>query len=194
MQALRLVTSTARPVLDVGCGNGLALEKLRDKGLDAVGCDISIRALRDAKIHGDVVRADGTFLPFRSNTFRSILLLDALEHIAEKQRLVEECWRILANNGIFIVTTPCPRATRGLGDRRQPYDRPATYSEIRAMTEGLFELQIANGSLAIGGLSFGTRGPLSALWMKFPDLLEWCSEILLVLRKTDLGRRQISEM
>jgi 2-polyprenyl-3-methyl-5-hydroxy-6-metoxy-1,4-benzoquinol methylase len=113
-------------------------------------------------------------------------MLDAFEHVVEKESLLRECWRVLCHSGIVILTTPLPRATDGAGDRRQPYDHPATYAEIAAMSTGLFRLQAAKGTLhlkAFRGLSRLLRLIPSRLFIMFPILLHKSSEILLVLEK-----------
>lgn len=130
VHALRWVSNDSGRVLDLGCGNGIALLLLRRTGRVAIGCDISARALKEAQRYGAVAQGDGTCLPFRPESFNTILMLDAFEHVVEKESLLRECWRVLCHSGIVILTTPLPRATDGAGDRRQPYDHPATYAEI----------------------------------------------------------------
>lgn len=184
MQAVHLLAPFAGRILDVGCGNGLALAALSGKTSLAVGCDISLRALRDAEVHGDVVRADACQLPFPNETFQSVLMLDALEHVIDKPALVRECYRVLEARGKLALTTPLPKATGGHGDRRQPYDKPATYEEIKQMTSGLFRLQAARG------IGWTPRGFSRLTWMlptrmyaTFPILLERSTEVLLFFEK-----------
>src|SRR5437870_12677770 len=85
--ALELLPTDPGKILDLGCGNGIAMSILDQRSIEAIGCDISLRALKSAQRHGEVARADGTRLPFRSDSFEYILLLDALEHVVEKSLL-----------------------------------------------------------------------------------------------------------
>lgn len=186
-RAVELVSTNSGRILDLGCGNGIAMSVLDERSIEAIGCDISLRALKGAQRHGEVARADGTRLPFRSGSFGTVLMLDALEHVVEKSRLVRECWRVLRESGCVILTTPLPEATGGLGDRRQPYDRPVTYSEIASMTHGLFRLRSAKGVFQVThvrGLTRILRSIPTQFFVKFPVLLDKSSEILLVLEKT----------
>ena len=186
-RAMELLPTDSGRILDLGCGNGIAMSVLDEKSIEAIGCDISLRALKDARRHGEVARADGTRLPFRSASFGSVLMLDALEHVVEKSLLVRECWRVLRECGSVILTTPLPAATDGLGDRRQPYDRPVTYSDIASMTRGLFRLRFARGVFQVRqvrGLTRILRSIPTQFFLKFPVLLDKSSEILLVLEKT----------
>src|SRR5256712_5832577 len=186
-RAVELVSTNSGRILDLGCGNGIAMSVLDERSIEAIGCDISLRALKGAQRHGEVARADGTRLPFRSASFGSVLMLDALEHVVEKSLLVRECWRVLRESGCVILTTPLPEATGGLGDRRQPYDRPVAYSEIASMTRGLFRLRSAKGGFPVShvlGLTRILRSIPTQFFLKFPVLLDKSSEILLVLEKT----------
>ena len=184
MQAIRLLAPSKARILDVGCGNGLALAALQRQGLSAIGCDISLRALQDARRHGDVTRADACHLPFRSGSFRYLLMLDALEHVIEKPALIRECHRVLSEAGEMVLTTPLPKATGGRGDERQPYDKPATYREIMDMTAGRFRLQTAKGvgwiPRRLGRLTRIVPGPL---YITFPAFLENSTEVLLLFKK-----------
>jgi len=183
MMALGEIPTHPGLILDLGCGNGLALAQLRKRHLEAVGCDISLRALEDARSDGMVVRADGSRLPFSSKSFGCVLILDALEHVVEKASLIRECWRVLGDGGVAIITTPLARATGGQGDPRQPYDKPTTYSEIISMTTQLFRLRFARGVIAIRGTGLSWSGLPPAFYLRFPILLEKSNEILLVLAK-----------
>jgi len=184
---LELLPTNPGRILDLGCGNGIAMSMLDKRSITAIGCDISLRALKGARRHGDVARADGTRLPFRSDSFEHVLLLDALEHVVEKSLLVQECWRVLHNKGTIILTTPHPEATGGLGDHRQPYDRPVPYSEIESMTDGLFRLRSAKGVFQarhFRGLARISGAIPMKFFASFPILLDRSREILLVLEKT----------
>ncbi len=184
MQALRVLPRSPGRILDIGCGNGLALAALRQRSIQAIGCDISTRALHDARAQGVVVRADASLLPFRSATLDTLLVLDALEHVIEKAALVRECHRVLTPRGQMLVTTPLPKATGGRGDDRQPYDRPATLPEILDMTSGLFRLRGARG------VGWTPRGLGRLAWViptqvypSLPFILKRSTEVLLVFEK-----------
>lgn len=59
------------PVLDVGCGNGAYLTRMRGRGIAVVGCDTSAGMLAAAAPHRSLVNADVTALPFPATTFGS---------------------------------------------------------------------------------------------------------------------------
>jgi SAM-dependent methyltransferase len=62
-------------VLDAGCGNGLYLRALRERGARAVGCDLSLGTLRGVRAASGsaLVNADVTALPVRDGAFDLVL-------------------------------------------------------------------------------------------------------------------------
>lgn len=46
------------------------------------------------------------FLPFRDNSIESIFSSHLLEHIIDLGNLMNECWRILVNQGSFEIIVP----------------------------------------------------------------------------------------
>lgn len=96
----------ADPVLDIGCGSGLLLELLRNKGLRSLtGCDIASTSTKRLAAKGlqglrcDVERP----LPFVSRSFATASLVDVLEHTFYPERLLAEAARVA---GDVVVVVP----------------------------------------------------------------------------------------
>ena len=109
MQMIEEIDSLNLSVLDIGCGIGDLLSTLRAKGFSSHGVDLSIFALRAARFRvkdADLIQADARFLPYRSSSYGAILCSEVLEHIQRDDQVVEEIHRILAENGVAIVTVP----------------------------------------------------------------------------------------
>jgi len=88
------------PVLDVGCGTGLLLERVP---CYCVGLDLSMEMLRVAKVrgrveHGDLVCGDAERMPFRELSFRTIYSVTVLHEAP------------LALDGILRLLKPYGRA------------------------------------------------------------------------------------
>jgi SAM-dependent methyltransferase len=101
-RTIELVSSDARTILDVGCGNGAFLNSLPD-GYQAIGLDFSREALKYVKvkaIHGDVVA-----LPFKSASF-DITCLEVLEHLPSGvfERALLELQRV--SKKYIIISVP----------------------------------------------------------------------------------------
>lgn len=83
-------------VLDIGCGDGLLMEELKKKGIKIKGIDISSKAVEIAKNRGlDAIQGDITDrLPFPDKSFKSVLLIDVLEHIFQPLEVLKEAHRV----------------------------------------------------------------------------------------------------
>ena len=94
-----------RPILDIGCGWGEFAEAYGEK-ID-MGIDIAPRDLKVAKKGGmykNLTLADARNLPFKDNTYGSIISISTFEHIEDSQKLLKEMHRLLKPNGILVVT------------------------------------------------------------------------------------------
>lgn len=78
---LSLLPAGVTGVLEVGCGDGLVLAPLREKGIRVVGLDISPGALR--WVPPPRLSASAGSLPFPDRAFDLVLLADVLEHLPD---------------------------------------------------------------------------------------------------------------
>jgi methionine biosynthesis protein MetW len=92
-------------VLDVGCGDGLFLNMLKEKGIDARGVDFSGEAIQKCATKG--VQASkhdlSEPLPFPDGTFDWVVALDVLEHQYDPLSLLKEMTRVSRRNVIVGV-------------------------------------------------------------------------------------------
>lgn len=98
-----------RRLLDLGCGDGVLGQALRDRFEEVVGADISESALEAAARRGLItqrINADSPPFPFPDSTFDAITCLDLIEHVFEPRVLVTEIARILAPGGVLYLATP----------------------------------------------------------------------------------------
>jgi len=101
-------------VLDVGCGSsyGISIINRVAKGLnDVVGLDIDIDLLRYGKLLYNVdslILADARFLPFRQQTFDSIICLELIEHLPKigQIKLCRDLYNALKKDGLLFISTP----------------------------------------------------------------------------------------
>ncbi len=186
VKAIMMISTNDSPVLDIGCGNGIAMKRLRNNGINVIGIDISRRALADAQSYGEVLIGDSTKLPFMDSSFRSITMLDVLEHIIDKKSAITEVHRILEKGGKLYLTIPFPKATAGEGDGRQPYDCPVTFSELMRLCSDNFELQFA---YAIGWMPDGLhrleRMFPAKMHSLFPPIIRRADQAMMMFSKID---------
>ena len=90
-------------VLDVGCGDGLLLEHLKNNSLVVSGIDISSTAVDICKERGlDCGQGDiSERLPFDDNSYDNVLLIDVLEHLFQPLEVLKEARRV-SRKYVFI--------------------------------------------------------------------------------------------
>lgn len=94
-------------LLDVGCGDGLALIRMRHLGWDVHGVDTDAQAVDRARQRGLDVRF-GTLSDqsYPDSTFDVVTMTHVIEHVHDPVALLRECRRILKPGGRLVVHTP----------------------------------------------------------------------------------------
>jgi FkbM family methyltransferase len=101
--------------LEIGCGYGDLSVEIAKLGFDVVGVDISEPGIQqavelakkeklDAKAQFMVM--DAASLEFPDNSFDTVLIPEALAHIIDSRKLMEEAVRVIRNGGRIIVSVP----------------------------------------------------------------------------------------
>lgn len=99
-----------RAVLDIPCGEGAFLERVRALGLEGRGSDIVNRLARPGS---PFTAADmNAPLPFADGTFDAVVCIDGIEHLERPFDFVRECRRIVRPDGVLLVSTPNISALR----------------------------------------------------------------------------------
>jgi len=99
-------------VLDIGCGQGLLLKKVRllaSPGSFFTGIDISGKLCAMARINNPdaiIVQGDAESLPFKDSSFDIILMTEVVEHLLDYAKALYEVRRVLKRGGVFIVSVP----------------------------------------------------------------------------------------
>jgi len=96
------------PVLDIGCGNGLFGTYCFREKIDC-GLDYDENAVKEARERGTykkVEAADARELPFKDNSFKTVISVCALEHIPELNKVLDGISRVLVKGGRLVFTVP----------------------------------------------------------------------------------------
>ncbi|MGD1917662.1 MAG: methyltransferase domain-containing protein [Pleurocapsa sp.] len=113
-------------IIDVGCGIGGSTLHLAQKfGCNATGITLSpVQASRakesakeaglDSKSKVQFEVANALDMPFTDNTFDLVWSLESVEHMPDKDKFLDECYRVLKPGGKMIFATWCHRETDSL--------------------------------------------------------------------------------
>ena len=96
-------------LLDAGCGIGVLLRMIRDKypAVELFGTDFSRVAVDRTRGYGfSVERAVLPDIPFPDNFFTCVVCTEVLEHLDDPAATLREFRRILADDGLVIVSVP----------------------------------------------------------------------------------------
>ena len=100
---------TGLQVLEIGCGKGALLNRLRSAGHAASGIDPDAEAIAfcnksypgiDARV------GSGDELPFADRSFDTVLSFDVFEHIPDSDKHLREVRRVLKRGGRYLLQTP----------------------------------------------------------------------------------------
>lgn len=94
-------------VLDVGCGHGFFLEAAKERGLEAIGIDLSPQAIAYAKKNKlKVYETDLKDAPFKPNSFAAVTAFQLIEHVTDPVDFLKDVYKALAPNGVILLATP----------------------------------------------------------------------------------------
>jgi len=94
-------------ILDVGCGVGQVVLKLKERGYSAHGVDVSLANIARASSHSpECVIYNGRHLPFEDEFFDSAGALNVLEHVEEPENFLMELVRVIRPGGRLVISSP----------------------------------------------------------------------------------------
>jgi SAM-dependent methyltransferase len=199
----RLGDVLEQPVLDFGCGHGMAAVVLARRGAIVTACDLSAGYVDEAKARAraneaDIrcVQADGHRLPFAVETFAAVWGHAVLHHL-DVPIAARELWRVLRPGGVAVLCEPwsgnplARLARRWLpyaGKGHTPDEEPLGPRHVRRLAEVFAGVDV-EGFQVLGALrrALTLRSTLDwaddRLMRQFPALRWFGRYVVLTLRK-----------
>jgi SAM-dependent methyltransferase len=104
-------------LLDLGCGTGYGTAELAASRPRVFGLDQVAPVARAQSGAARFVRADLEALPFAGHAFAAVTSFQVVEHLADPHRYLAEIARVLAPDGVLLISTPNILQS----DRENPY-------------------------------------------------------------------------
>jgi ubiquinone/menaquinone biosynthesis C-methylase UbiE len=149
-------------ILDVGCGLGMYVKKMRDFSQEVYGVDVDPEKVAEAsRALPNIQLASAEKLPFPDGFFDVVLLHEVIEHVEDDRQAIREAHRVIKRGGRIVIFAPnrlYPLETHGIFWRGQyhfgnvplvnylpdflrrrlcPHVRAYTRGDIRRLFEGL---------------------------------------------------------
>jgi len=101
-------------VLDAGCGTGYGSAELAQTAASVAAIDIAPEAVefarqRYSRANLQFAASSCIALPFPAKAFDLIVAFEVIEHLADYRGFLDECNRALADEGLFLVSSPNKR-------------------------------------------------------------------------------------
>lgn len=154
-------------VLDLGCGSGVLLGELADRGISCVGVDIDARRVEETSARGVEAhcRAAEEFVREETRRFHGIFLMHLIEHMEGRDmfNLVFDATRLLAPGGRMVIVTP--HYAHGIVSaehfwldvtHKRPYPIPLVEVMMQVLGLQVLEARVSPWS-SISSLVIGTR-------------------------------------
>lgn len=171
-------------ILDVGCGLGLYMRRLRELGAQVYGVELDgERAQEAARTLPNIAVAVAEQLPFAAGSFDVVFSHEVLEHVTDDRAAIIEAYRVLREGGHLVLFVPnryYPFETHGCywrgryhfgniplinylpsrwRERLCPHVRAYTYRGLRRLFAGLPGEIMVHRVIYAGYDSLATRHP-----------------------------------
>jgi SAM-dependent methyltransferase/peptidoglycan hydrolase CwlO-like protein len=156
--------------LDAGCGAGYGAAELARTARLVVAADLAPEAVDFARAHYRLPnlvfeRASCTELPHAGGAFELVTAFEVIEHLNDWRRLLLEARRVLAPDGVFLVSTPNKpiyAELRGSAGANPFHVHEFLFEEFRAEVESIFPFVSMFLEHHVEGIMFQPHGRDSA--------------------------------
>ena len=118
------------PLLDIGCGTGISTDFFKVK---SIGVDNCKEMLKQGK--SNLIKADAEKLPFRDNSFNTVISVTAFHNFRNMEKALKEVIRVSKNSNICITFL---KKSKRLSQFRKILDKYFQYKEIEQDKDIIF--------------------------------------------------------
>ena len=154
---LALPFAKGKRVLDLASGEGYGTALLAGVAAEVAGIEKDPQAVTHAVSHyirGNLKFIQGSILdvPVQDQVFDLITCFEAIEHVAEQEKVLDEALRLLGDDGLLMISTPNKLVFSGEAGQLWPWHiREFDYAEFRNFLETKFEDVIYLGQKVMMG-------------------------------------------
>lgn len=171
---LAMHAATGKSVLDIACGEGYGAWILRKTAQKVIGIDLSKDAIEHAhsKYHMDglsFLQGSASNIPLPDHCVDMIVSFETIEHLYEQEDMIKEFKRVLAPDGMLILSSPDKDTYNTDSTTSNPFHvKELTRSELYSLLKPEFKhitfygQQFIYGSIIIGS----TGRNLSSMHLK----------------------------
>jgi 2-polyprenyl-3-methyl-5-hydroxy-6-metoxy-1,4-benzoquinol methylase len=108
LRFMTLANQPAGKLLDVGCGGGRFLSRMKKCGWRVEGTDFDEQAVNKVTARYGIKTHVGDLLQCKlvKNSYDAITMSQTIEHLYNPKETLDECLRLLKPGGLLVMTTP----------------------------------------------------------------------------------------
>lgn len=155
-----------RRVLDLASGEGFGAAILARSASEVVGIDIDPRTIEHSRRNYDAANisfevGDGHDLSaFDDGSFGAVVAFEMIEHVDEQARVLAQIARVLAPDGLLIISTPDRQAYAEENQQENPFHvRELTIGEFTALLRARFAHVATWGQRPVAGSALSALEP-----------------------------------
>ena len=144
---LALPLARNRRVLDAACGEGYGSGLLARVATSVIGVDVGAAAIEHARgryaiPNIEFLRASVTALPLADAAVDLIVSFETIEHLAEQREMLAEFRRVLAPDGVLLISSPNrPVYNEGGAVENEFHVKELDRDELKALLDEEFSVQ-----------------------------------------------------
>jgi 2-polyprenyl-3-methyl-5-hydroxy-6-metoxy-1,4-benzoquinol methylase len=99
--------SLKKSVLEIGAGTGWQAKLLSESGFEVSAIDLPSSNYSNNRVW-NIINYDGVNIPFNNESFDIVFSSNVMEHVLHINKIQNEIYRVLKNDGIVIHVMPTP--------------------------------------------------------------------------------------